>query len=176
MRRLFMLVVAVTVPALSLLGCGSDSDASSNNGGSSGAAGGSSVTQCVGNNAEFTHAEFVAQTQDGKACSEASDVTTVCANNMPVVGGTCGKGCLGMDNEGTCVAECIQDALTMAHSEPLSVGCLTCYVEDVGCARDNCLAPCGLNPSSEACFTCRTDKGCVDAFYECSGLPEPGGG
>lgn len=177
MRRVFMLVVAPAMAALSLLGCGSDSDGgSSNNGGSSGAAGGSSVTQCVSNNAEFTLTEFVAQTESDKACSSTSDATTVCASDMPLIGGTCGKGCLGMGDDAaqaSCVADCIKTEIAKSKSAPLSADCMTCYTSDVECARKNCLTSCGLAPTSTACFTCRTDNGCVDAFYGCSGLPEP---
>ena len=152
---------------LSLIGCGSDSDGNPNTGGSGGA-----VSQCVGNNAEFTSAEFAAQTTPDKACSSASDVSTVCANNMPVIGGQCGKGCLGMSDEAACVASCIQHGLS-SKSEPLSEDCLTCYLVDINCAKTNCLAQCGPNPTSDACRVCRSDSGCVDDFYACSGLPEP---
>jgi len=179
MRRVFMLVVAPAVAALALVlvGCGSDSDGgSSNNGGSSGAAGGGSTSQCVANNAEFTHAQFLAQTEPGKACSDASDASTVCASDMPLIGGTCGKGCLGMGDDAaqaTCVADCIKTEIAKSKAAPLSDDCMACYTADVECARKNCLTACGLAPTSEACYTCRNDNGCVDEFYSCSGLPEP---
>jgi hypothetical protein len=181
-----MLVFAAATAALSSLGCGSDSDGGSNNGGGSngggasnnGGSGGSAITQCVANNAEFTRAEFVAQTEQGYACSAESDASTVCASNMPLIGGTCGKGCLGMGTDAEqadCVAACINDALITAKSEPLSDECMACYTADVECARKNCLTQCGLAPTSETCATCRTEKGCAAAFYECSGFPEPAG-
>ena len=173
MRLYFMLVVATTTAILSTIGCGSDSDGGSSN--TAGSGGGSSVTQCLGNNAEFTADEFMALTEDGKGCSSASDVNTVCSNDMPLVVGTCGKGCLGMSDEATCVGACIQDAVTHGSSQPLSNSCLTCYGADVECARTECLAPCGLGPTSEACATCRIEKGCAESFYSCSGLPEPTG-
>jgi len=170
-----MLVVAATTAALSSLGCSSDSDdGSANNGGSSGAA----PTQCVGNNAEFTHAEFLAQTEEGYGCSAESDSSTVCANDMPLIGGTCGKGCLGMGTDAEqadCVATCITDKLDSTNSGSLSSECMACYTADIECARKNCLTSCGLGPTSEACADCRIEKGCADAFYECSGLPQPGG-
>ncbi|HYQ45193.1 MAG TPA: hypothetical protein VER11_24570 [Polyangiaceae bacterium] len=167
MRRYFMLVVATTAAVLSAIGCGSDSDG--------GGDGGNTLTQCLGNNAEFTPEEFLAQTADGKGCSSASDVNTVCSNDMPLVAGTCGKGCLGMSDEATCVAGCIQDAVTHGNSKPLSNSCLTCYGADVDCARTQCLVPCGLGPTSAECATCRVEKGCAAAFYDCSGLPQPTG-
>jgi len=199
MRRFFMLVATSTTAALSLLGCGADSDADNSNkggsggsngvagggsggdsgGDSGGAAGASEVSQCVANNAEFTHAEFLAQTEDGKACASESDASTVCANDMPLIGGTCGKGCLGMGDDAQqaeCVAGCIQDALAGSQSAALSDECMACYTADVECARKKCLTTCGLGPTSAACATCRADNGCTAAFYACSGLPEPGGG
>jgi hypothetical protein len=169
MRRFFMLVVAVTTAALSVVGCGSDS-----NGGSSNTAGASS--QCVGNNSEYTPAQFSAQTESSKGCSAASDVSGVCANDLPVIGGTCGKSCLGMGDDAAqaeCVAGCMQDNLS-PQSEPLSSDCMACYTTDIECARKHCVFPCGKDPTSADCFVCRTDNGCVDAFYACSGLPDPG--
>src|SRR6188768_3126855 len=117
MRRYFMLVAATTT-VLSLVGCGDDSDGGSPNSGGSG--GGSSVTQCLGNNAEFSQDEFIALTEDGKGCSELSDMQTVCGNDMPKVAGTCGKGCLNMGDEAKCVAECIQGEVTHGSYGPLS--------------------------------------------------------
>ena len=173
MRRFFMLVLAASTAALSLVGCASDSDSGSEN---SGGSGGSPLSQCVGNNADFTPAEFYAQTEEGYACSSQSDMSTVCATNMPLVGGTCGKACLNMGTDAEqadCVAECIQDALHDANSAALSDDCMACYTADIECARKNCLTTCGLGPTSEECATCRSEKGCAAAFYECSGLPEP---
>jgi len=178
MRHLFTCVAAATTVALSLLGCGSDSDSgSSNHGGAGGGAGASAIAQCVGNNEEFTPAEFLAQTAPGKACSGSSDVSSVCANNLPVIGGTCGKSCLSAGDDSQqalCVAGCIQAALDDSKSARLSDECVTCYVTDIGCAKSKCLGQCAVDPASPACFTCRTDAGCVAAFYDCSGLPEPG--
>jgi len=178
MRRFFMLAVAATGAALSMLGCDSDDDSSSNTGGSGGAggAGGAPLAHCVGINAEFTPAEFYAQAQEDKGCSAASDLSTICANNLPVIGATCGGGCLGMGNDAQqaeCIATCINDALTHAKATPLSEECMTCYIGDIACARDKCLMPCALNPGGEDCATCRVEMGCVEGFYECSGLPVP---
>jgi hypothetical protein len=174
MRRFLMLVVAATAAALSSLGCSSDSDdGGSNNGGSAGSA----LAQCVGSNSEYTPAEFLAETEPGYGCSAASDVNSVCANNLPLIGGTCGKGCLGMGDDAAqaaCVSGCIQAEVAKSHSAALSEDCMACYTSDIECARKNCLVPCGLDPAGSTCFTCRTDKGCVDAFYSCSGLPQPG--
>ena len=171
MRHFFTFVGSATMAALSLLGCSSDEDSSGSNGGS----GGSAPSHCVGNNAEFTSAEFLAQTVPDKACSSTSDVSTVCANNMPVIVGTCGASCLQMSDEAACVAGCVQDGLS-PKSEPLSEECLACYGADIQCAKSHCLGSCGPAPTSEDCAKCRRDSGCAAAFYDCSGLPEPGDG
>jgi hypothetical protein len=173
MRYLMTLVVSATTAALSLVGCGSDSDTgSANNAGS----GGSPISECVGAYADYTPADFLAQTEADKACSGSTDATSVCANNLPLIGGQCGKGCLGMGSDAEqaeCVAECIQAELTKSHSPPLTEECMACYTTDIACARKNCVAQCGLDPKGEECFTCRLDNGCVEGFYTCSGLPEP---
>lgn len=172
MRHFFALVVSAATAACSLLalvGCDSDSDGGGANGGSAG----SSTSQCVANNAEFTPTEFLAQTEEGKACSDASDASSVCAHDMPLIGGNCGKGCLGMGTDAEqadCVAACIQDELK---ADSLSDACLACYTADIECARKKCLVPCGLHPTGDDCAACRTENGCADAFYACSGLPEP---
>jgi|SRR6188768_123051 len=171
MRHFFTFVVSATMAALSLLGCSSDDDSGgSNNAGS----GGSAPTQCVGINAEFDSAEFLAQTAPGKGCSSASDVSTVCANNMPVIVGTCGASCLNMSDEAQCVAGCVEDGLS-PKSEKLSQECLACYGADIECAKEHCLGPCGPAPASPSCAECRVNSGCAAAFYACSGLPVPGG-
>jgi len=161
MRRYFMLVAAGTAAVLSVVGCGSDSDG-----------GTPTPTKCLGNNAEFTPAEFKAQTQPGMGCSSDSDVNTVCLNDMPKVAGACGLDCLSVDNQEECIATCIQGEVTHGNAKALSETCLTCYGEDIACARDNCLIACAT-PTSTNCATCRAEKGCAAAFYGCSGLPEP---
>ena len=185
MRHFFTFVGSATMAALSLLGCSSDDDSGgsnnggsnnggSNNGGSNnGGSGGSAPSQCVGNYHEFTSAEFLAQTEPGKGCSSTSDASTVCANDMPVIVGQCGASCLGMSDEATCVAGCIESNLS-PKSEPLSQGCLACYGADIQCAKTHCLLKCGSAPTSDDCAACRSENGCAAAFYDCSGLPEPG--
>ncbi|HKO47009.1 MAG TPA: hypothetical protein VJV79_04760 [Polyangiaceae bacterium] len=162
MRHLFTFVVSGAIAALSLMGCGSDD--SSPNGGS--------PSQCVGGYDEFSATEFQAETEPGKACSSASDATTVCTNDMPIIGGQCGKGCLGMSDEAECVPACIQDSLASG-SAKLSQDCLACYTANIECAKANCLLKCGADPASIACSDCRRDSGCAGTFYSCSGLPEP---
>ena len=120
MRRFFMLAVALTSAALSSFGCDSDDSGGSNNGGS----GGAPLAHCVGINSEFTPADFYAQAADDKACSSSSDLTSICANDLPRIGGMCGASCVTMSADAAgraaCNAECINDALTSAKAKPLS--------------------------------------------------------
>lgn len=171
MRRFFMFAVAATCAALSSMGCDSDDDSGSHNNGGSG---GAPLAHCVGINAEFTPSEFEMKSQDDKACY--GDVSTICANDLPKIGASCGAGCLGMGDDAqqaACIATCVNSALTDAKAKPLSEDCMGCYINDIACARDKCLMPCALNPGGEECALCRIEKGCVAAFYECSGLPVP---
>jgi hypothetical protein len=175
MRRFFVLAIAATGAALSMLGCNSD-DSSTPNTGGSGGSGGAPLTHCVGINSEFTPTEFYAQAQADKGCSSSTDLATVCANDLPTIGATCGHGCLGMGDDAAqamCIATCIDKALTDAKAHPLSTDCMTCYIGDIACARDMCLMPCALNPGGSECAACRVEMGCVETFYGCSGLPVP---
>jgi hypothetical protein len=76
--------------------------------------------------------------------------------------------------QATCNATCIAEKIP-AKSKALSDACVTCYTNDVGCARVHCFAECGFAPASQACAVCRVDNGCAPAFYQCSGLPTPTG-
>ena len=168
MRPIFTLVLVATTVALSVVACGSDSTPSSGGGAGAPAAG-----QCVGSYADYTTDGLVAKHDDTKGCS-ADDAAIVCANDLVVITGACGKACLGMGDDAAqavCVGNCIDKKL----AKPLTTACTECYEADVECARKNCLFACGLNPTSENCAVCRAAKGCAAAFYECSGLPAPTG-
>ncbi len=76
---------------------------------------------------------------------------------------TCGLGCLGDDDPGTCSAECIVD------STGLSYPCASCYGAMVSCTIDHCLVPCASDPSSDEYLECQVAS-CMGAFEECSGI------
>jgi hypothetical protein len=168
MRRLSMFLVSAIAAALAVAGCGSDS-------GNPGTAG-AGATQCVGTYAAVSAADFAARTTSGKGCS--SDTASICGNDVTALVGTCGKTCFLQaasddDSQAACVAPCITQAVTTP--QVLSDSCIDCYVQDVACARDLCLAKCGVTPGSPECAQCRADNGCAAAFYGCSGLPVPAG-
>ncbi|HEY5372462.1 MAG TPA: hypothetical protein VIK01_02195 [Polyangiaceae bacterium] len=193
------LLVAVTAAALSVGACSSDSGGGGGGGGGSpigmaGAAGdngggptslaggagdngGGNDAQCVKVNAAYTVSSFLAATTKGGACDNATDAATTCVNDMAVVAGTCGKGCLGMGNDAAqaaCVADCVNNSGNLADgSGPLGTECMACYTADVECARKNCLARCGLAPGSVDCADCRYEMGCAQPFYACTGYPDP---
>ena len=177
MRRFITLLVAVAAATLSVGGCSSDSAAGSTS--MAGGAGDSGDAQCVSVNAAYTASAFLAATTKGGACDNATDAETSCVNNMAVVAGTCGKGCLGMgDNAGqaACVADCVNNQGNLAEgSGPISKDCMACYTADVQCARLQCFTQCGLGegPGSVACADCRYEMGCAQPFYACTGFPDP---
>jgi hypothetical protein len=181
MQRLILLVCAVTAATSLVVGCGTDSDnGASSSAGSSGTSGSSSSggsagsaldAQCVGDYSDLKHSGLTAGVTASGMCADAADVSSVCGNDVTMKAEGCGLDCLTMgatDMDG-CVATCLGTQVTPA----LSAGCTSCYVTDVGCARDNCLLKCAT-PSSTACAMCRQQFGCIDAFYSCSGLPVPG--
>jgi hypothetical protein len=169
MRRISMFLVSVIAGALAVAGCGTDDDSGNQ---SAAGASGAAATQCVGAYSDFTSTKFDEQTTSGKGCS--LDGASVCSNDVTGAVGTCGKTCyfnVAHDDEtqAACVAPCIAQAVTLSDS------CISCYVEDVACARNLCFAQCGFTPGSPECAKCRADNGCASAFYGCSGLPLPTG-
>jgi len=133
--------------------------------------------QCVSVNSAYTASSFLAATTKGGACDNATDAETTCVNNMAVVAGTCGAGCLGMGDDAAqaaCVADCVNNGGNLADgSGPIGTACMDCYTADVQCARKACLARCGLAPGSVDCANCRYEMGCAQPFYACTGFPDP---
>lgn len=175
MRRLFTLLVAVAAATLSVGGCSSsDSDDSLNIAGFGGENG---DAQCASVNSAYTASTFLAATSKSGACDNATDAETTCVNNMAIVAGTCGKGCLGMGDDAAqaaCVADCINNQGNLASgSGPIGKACMGCYTADVQCARKLCLTQCGIEPGSTGCADCRYEMGCAQPFYACSGFPDP---
>jgi hypothetical protein len=181
MRGFFTLLAAVAAATLSVGGCSSSDSGSGAS--SAGMAGASGDAECVSVNSAYKASTFLAATTKGAACDNATDAETTCVNDMAIVAGTCGKGCLGMGDDtaqAACVADCINNQGNLAvGSGPIGDACMACYTADVQCARKLCLAPCGFSPGSTDCANCRYEMGCAQPFYACSGFPDPratGGG
>ena len=187
MRRLLTLGFAAVAVTLSVVGCNdSDDEVLSGGAGAAGTAGsagsagsaGAPVAdkQCVGTYSDVTLKDYTDEFTADKGCS--SDIDTTCLNDMTRIVGTCGRNCNLMggtdEAQAQCIATCLEEGIPAPHAK-LSDLCVECYVHDVACARTNCLARCGLAPTSADCAACRSEAGCADAFYECSGLPQPSG-
>ena len=176
MRHFSMFLASAIAGALAVAGCGTDDDSGNQSAAGASGAAGASAKQCVGTYSDFDSTKFDEQTTSGKGCS--LDGASICNNDVTSLVGTCGKTCYLQakqddESQAACVAPCIQQAVTSPKA--LSDSCISCYVEDVACARGLCFAQCGLTPGSAACATCRADNGCASAFYGCSGLPLPTG-
>jgi hypothetical protein len=75
------------------------------------------------------------------------------------------EGCASADDIELCVSQCMQDKLGM------TAGCSSCYAASVKCTSVNCLVDC-IVPTASKCVECQGENGCIDSFFECSGLPE----
>jgi hypothetical protein len=133
--------------------------------GDAGAAGdGGGATICTGTFAGVPLSQLqLATAASMKMCAAASDVQLICTQNIAMVAGTCGVGCVGMGE--ACINTCIRNMI------PLSQGCASCYVGTVACTQAMCLTECINNPAAEVCTNCQIQKGCRAAFFACSGLP-----
>ncbi len=72
--------------------------------------------------------------------------------------------CSSNDDIETCVSECMQEDIA------ISEACSECYAASVKCTSTNCLAKC-FKPTAAECVSCQRENGCIDDFFECSGLP-----
>ncbi|MEP7051599.1 MAG: hypothetical protein ABJB12_14655 [Pseudomonadota bacterium] len=169
MRSFITVLFAVTAGALSVGACSSDE--------TSGATGG----MCKGSYAALTQAELDAQLDPAGNCANSKDSAIECSNDVTTLAEECGADCFKNEDPADAKQDaCVKDCLSTSTTPSLSAACTECYIADVGCARDHCLIKCGTAPTSEACYQCRVDNGCVAAFFPCSGLPNeravPSGG
>ncbi len=98
------------------------------------------------------------------ACINASDLAIVEAVDVAGVASTAGTQCLFAADPGTCALEKILDATGV------SPGCAGCYVDEILCAINNCLAQCAPpNQDSEPCQQC-VAADCSPQFEVCAGF------
>ncbi|HEX2876193.1 MAG TPA: hypothetical protein VHP33_33305 [Polyangiaceae bacterium] len=181
MKRFISALALVSAAALGVAGCGGDDDDDTNgaagkgntggepgsNGGEPGSDGGTPAsTGGAPANTGGAPTDNVScdETQDG-VCQNPMDCPFVVDGTARITAGTCGKGCLASSDE-NCAVDCILEELAMSSE------CAKCYADTVACTVMKCLAECVSDPEAEACKLCQVEKGCRDAFNECSGLPE----
>jgi hypothetical protein len=92
------------------------------------------------------------------------DCPAVTSGEARTASQSCGLGCQQDDDPGACAVGCI------VRDVEVSQQCATCYAALVGCASENCLAPCAADPASTACNDCQVESGCRGDFDACSGL------
>lgn len=160
MRSLIAILVAVAAGSLSVGACSSDESSNPTGG------------MCQGSYAALTQAELDAQLDPAGKCANDKDSAIECTNDVTTLAEQCGADCFkNQDPDDATQDACVKDCLGTSTTSPLSAACTDCYIADVGCARDHCLLKCGVAPTSEGCYQCRIDNGCVAAFFPCSGLP-----
>jgi hypothetical protein len=143
--------------------CGDDEDQPKVLDGSADAAGDVGVTMCTGTFSVLNRAQLGAVTMPAGKCSSASDLDLICTTNIRGLAGACGKGCAGMP--ASCTDMCLKPMVA------LSDACLGCYTAAVLCAQNMCFAECVADPAAPGCTACQAQKGCLTAFFGCSGLP-----
>ena len=110
---------------------------------------------------------------EGDQCVNEADGAIIEADSDAISGHAkdCGMACLADPDVVTCATPCVEE------KTGLTAGCASCYVGVIVCTINNCAAECIADPDAPVCTDCMTDKGCYDAFYECSGLggdePDP---
>ena len=99
-------------------------------------------------------------------CQNEADQAIVDAGGVTDAAQSCGLGCLGDADPGSCSADCV------ATETGLSNACAGCYAGVVVCSIENCLAPCAANPDSDACTSCQQTN-CLPEYYACTGNEPP---
>jgi hypothetical protein len=122
---------------------------------------------CFGVYCDVAQGVFSKLASDRGACLGADDLALACDGELARVVAQCAQDDVLMLSFGRGVALCAARAPTLANA---SESCIGCYVDEMLCALQNCLAPC-LSGSSEDCTSCRRER-CGADFSGCSGLPD----
>ncbi|HEY0705491.1 MAG TPA: hypothetical protein VGG33_01770 [Polyangia bacterium] len=169
------LALAATL-ALAFLasGCDDDGDGGKVDGGDAGAdvkpldAVGAT---CVGTFTGLSRAQLGSATSASGACRAASDLDYICVSDLATTARNCGTTCLmispGADQ--AALVQCVDSCLNS--SRMLTAGCAVCYRNLLTCTVAMCNAECTSDPNSNACRSCQVTRGCMGAFFTCSGLP-----
>lgn len=122
---------------------------------------------CFGVYCDVAQSVFRSVASDQGACLGAQDLALACDGELARVVAKCAQEDVLMLGFGRNVALCAARAPTL---QTASEGCIACYVDEILCALQECLAPC-FSGSSADCTTCRRDH-CGAAFSSCAGLPD----
>jgi hypothetical protein len=122
---------------------------------------------CFGVYCDVAQSTFSALASDQGACLSQSELALACDGELARVVASCAQDDVLMLGFGRTVALCAARAPSLASA---SEACIGCYVDEMLCALQRCLAPC-LSGSSAECTRCRRES-CGSDFSSCSGLPE----
>jgi len=104
------------------------------------------------------------------ACTNDADLAIIGPDGGDAVAaaaGDCGLGCIAettVEDIVACAAPCMEE------NTDISAACAECYTGIIACSIVNCLMECAADPDSEGCSNCQDDAGCLELFFECSGL------
>jgi hypothetical protein len=125
---------------------------------------------CYGVYCEVPQSSFVKLASDksvsSAACLDANDLSLACDGEISRVVAACTQDDVLSLGFGRTVAICAARAPSLSLA---SDACIDCYVDEMLCALENCLAPC-LSDASSECTSCRREH-CESDFSSCSGLP-----
>lgn len=112
-------------------------------------------------------------------CLGTADLAIICSGIQDPAdkAGACGTStaCIGLALQSKfnefedCTRNCMLDAERPNFRFAVSAGCTECYVDSIRCTAEYCLGSCASNPSSQACTSCRNERGCTSALLTCSG-------
>jgi hypothetical protein len=159
-------------------GCGDSKpkkDAGTDAGGD--AAGDGAAAMCKGTFAFANRAQLGQGATAGGKCASATDLDTICNNDIGGSVRTFGAACFAANPGATAqvLGACTIGEIKKDSAPDPSDDCLGCYIAVTGCTLAGCRDECAANPSAPACLQCQVVKGCLPTFYQCSGLPLPPG-
>lgn len=164
--RLAVLFITSIAALLAASGCSSDEKKNTST---------DAGSMCKGVYADKTLDQLTAGAASG-ACTSASDLAAVCANDINGTASSCGLSCNSQPGDAGTKVACTVDCVKGKLAPPPSDSCIGCYADSVACTFQFCLEPCLAGASDPGCIACRVQNGCAGAFYNsCSGLPLPTG-
>jgi hypothetical protein len=164
--RLAVLFITSTVALLAATACASNDKKNTST---------DAGNMCKGVYSDKTLEQLTTGAKSG-ACTSATDLAAVCANDINGTASNCGLSCNSQPGDAGTKVACTVDCVKGHLNPPPSDSCIGCYADSVACTFQFCLEPCLAGASDPACIACRVQHGCAGAFYNsCSGLPLPTG-